>query len=146
MTPTAVLGPPAARIRVLQATRRAAVAAAVSRVGHVATAARAGREQRLVRRRGRMRGAGRDGEVGGAVGRQGDTIILGPSKGPWLGSHGAGRECRHPEADGADVLAQVAGALAILAGAVLLVGHVVQTELGARDREERAPLVGVALL
>src|SRR5436190_17206031 len=40
--------------------------------------------------------------------------------GPWLGSHGAGVIRRHPEADGADVLADVARALAVRAGAVVL--------------------------
>src|SRR4051812_32581237 len=55
------------------------------------------------------------GEVRSTLGSQNCPIVgrvNGRGAGPWLGSHGTGRECRHPEADGADMLAQVARALA----------------------------------
>ena len=66
------------------------------------------------------------GDVRGTRRRQGDAIVLACGAGPWLGSHGTGCERCDPEADGSYVLAHVAGALTVLAGAVALVGYVEQ--------------------
>src|SRR5206468_167400 len=61
-------------------------------------------------------------EMGRALGRQDDQIVAdarivahGRRGGPWLGSHGAGRERCHPETNGPHVLAIVSGALTVLA-------------------------------
>jgi hypothetical protein len=78
--------------------------------------------------------------------RDSDAIILRSGASLLLRGDSASQEHRHPQTHSADVLAEVARTLAIWAGAVILIGHVEEIGLTARDCEKRATALGVTLL
>ena len=94
------------------------------------------------------RGDGRilSGEVGGAVRREDDTVVVGRGAGSPLGGDGTGGIGREPQAAGPHVLANRLALLAVGTRAVAAIRQVVGAGLARGHRERRAAILQVALL